>query len=99
MTTIKITKKDMVEAITEHLSAQGRRMTNLKKASEEQLQELVERYKIDIQEFAKNRKEEMKKQRAIDKKAKEKRVEEEEERDRKWKERNMAIKNIKRVRP
>ena len=76
MTTIKITKKDMVEAITEYLSAQGQRMTNLKKASEEQLQELVERYKIDIQEFAKNRKEEMKKQRAIDKKAKEKRDEE-----------------------
>ena len=75
MTTIKIIKKDMVEAITEHLSAQGRRMTNLKKASEEQLQSLVERYEIDIQEFAKNRKEEMKRQRAIDKKAKEKRVE------------------------
>ena len=94
MTTIKITKKDMVEAITEYLSAQGKRMTNLKKASEEKLQELVEKYEINIQEFAKNRKEEMKKQRAIDKKAKEKRDEEQRERDRKWGERIDEIRKL-----
>jgi hypothetical protein len=97
MTTIKITKKDMVEAITEYLSAQGKRMTNLKKASEEQLQSLIEKYEINIQEFAKNRKEEMKKQRAIDKKAKEKRDEEDEERNREWNERRTAIKKISSV--
>lgn len=97
MTTMKITKKDMVEAITEHLRHQGKRMTNLKKVSEEQLQSLVEKYEIDIQEFAKNRKEEMKKQRANDKKAKEKRKEEEEERNRKWNERRLAIKKISSV--
>ena len=97
MTTIKITKKDMVEAITEHLSAQGKRMTNLKKASEDQLQSLVEKYEINIQEFAKNRKEEMKKQRAIDKKAKEKRDEEQRERDRKWCERIDEIRKLSSV--
>jgi len=97
MTTIKITKKDMVEAITEYLSAQGQRMTNLKKASEEQLKSYIEKYEINIQEFAKNRKEEMKKQRAIDKKAKEKRNEEDEERNRKWNERRTAIKIISSV--
>jgi hypothetical protein len=97
MTTIKITKKDMVEAITEYLSAQGQRMTNLKKASEEQLQSLVEKYEINIQEFAKNRKEEMKKQRAIDKKAKEKRDEEDKERSRIWNERMDNIKKISSV--
>jgi hypothetical protein len=94
MTTIKITKKDMVEAITEYLSAQGKRMTNLKRASEEKLQELVEKYNIDIQEFAKDRKEEMKKQRVIDKKAREKREEESQELQRKWNERRMAIKKL-----
>jgi hypothetical protein len=97
MTTIKITKKDMVEAITEYLSAQGQRMTNLKKASEDQLKSLVEEYEINIQEFAKNRKEEMKKQRAIDKKAKEKRDEEQRERDRKRGERIDEIRKLSSV--
>jgi hypothetical protein len=97
MTTIKITKKDMVEAITEYLSVQGQRMTNLKKASEEQLKSYIEKYEINIQEFAKNRKEEMKKQRAIDKKAKEKRNEEDEERSRRYKERMENIKKISSV--
>lgn len=79
MNSIKITKTDMVEAITEHLSALGRRMTNLKSQSVGKLEEVIKKYQIDINTFAIKRKEEMKLQRIKDKKAKEERRKKEEE--------------------
>lgn len=94
MSSIKITKIEMVEAITEHLAGEGKRMTNLKKASVGQLEELVVKYGIDINAFAIERREEMKIQRIKDKKKKEERIAREEEESRIWNDRMKKIKSL-----
>jgi hypothetical protein len=48
-------KIEMVEAITEYLKHRGERMTNLKKASLETLNNLILKYEIDIYEFKEER--------------------------------------------
>ena len=94
MSSIKITKIEMVEAITEHLADEGKRMTNLKKASVVQLEELVVKYSIDINAFAIERRAEMKIQRIKDKKKKEERIAREEEESRIWNDRMKKIKSL-----
>jgi len=68
----KITKIEMVSAITEHLSSLNKRMTNLKYASISELEEIVKKYGIDINTFVIERKALMKEQRIINKQKKEK---------------------------
>lgn len=54
-------KTEYVEAITQHLAKEGKRMTNLKKASLEQLHALaIDKYNIDMIQFHSCRKTEMK---------------------------------------
>jgi hypothetical protein len=48
-------KIEMVEAITEYLQNRGQRMTNLKRASLETLNNLIIKYEIDINEFKEER--------------------------------------------
>jgi len=48
-------KIEMVEAIAEYLQNRGQRMTNLKKASLETLNNLIIKYEIDINEFKEER--------------------------------------------
>ncbi len=59
MSSVKISKIEMVEAITEHLADEGKRMTNLKKASVVELEELVVKYGIDINAFVVERRKKM----------------------------------------
>ena len=94
MSSVKISKIEMVEAITEHLAGEGKRMTNLKKASVVQLEELVVKYGIDINAFVVERKAEMKNQRIKDKKDKEERIARQEEASRIWREQTTKIKSL-----
>ena len=45
----------MIEAIREHLAQDGKRMTNLNKAPIEKLDELIDKYEIDIHSYATER--------------------------------------------
>lgn len=94
MSSVKISKIEMVEAITEHLADEGKRMSNLKKASVVQLEELVVKYGIDINAFAIERRAEMKNQRIKDKKKKEERIAREEEESRIWNDKMKKIKSL-----
>jgi len=94
MSSVKITKIDMVEAITKHLSALGKRMTNLKSSSVDKLEEIVKKYEIDINAFVIERKALMKEQRIIDKQRKEERMKTEMEKTRLNLERNNKINNL-----
>jgi len=78
-TIIKITKTDKVNAIKDYLYLQGKRMTNLSSATDDKLNEMITKYEINIQEYAEDRKEQMKEQRKIDKKNKEERKKKEDE--------------------
>ena len=71
MSSVKISKIAMVEAISQHPAGVGHRITHLKKASVVQLEELVVKYGIDINAFAVERKAGMKLQRIKNKKEKE----------------------------
>ena len=94
MSSVKISKIEMVEAISQHLAGEGKRMTNLKKASVVQLEELVVKYGIDINAFVVERKAEMKIQRIKDKKDKEERIAREEEKSRICIEKTNKIKSL-----
>tara|TARA_R110000803_G_scaffold8624_7_gene27675 strand:- start:320 stop:943 length:624 start_codon:yes stop_codon:yes gene_type:complete len=66
------TKKDYVEAITLHLRDQGKRLTNLNKASMEQLQKMSIQYDVDMELCVRHRKQQLK-----EKKQEQKRFQEE----------------------
>ena len=68
---MEYSKTEMVEAIQEHLSNQGRRLTNAKSATKDYLIQKITEYGIDIETFSNERKERLKrekKERAIKKK-------------------------------
>jgi hypothetical protein len=65
-------KIEMVEAITEYLQHRGQRMSNLKKASLETLNNLIIKYEIDINEFKEERQNRLKETR--EKKEKENKI-------------------------
>jgi hypothetical protein len=67
MSSVKISKIAMVEAISQHPEGVGNSKNYLKKASVSQLNELVIKYGIDINAFAVERKAGMKLQRIKDK--------------------------------
>ena len=77
----KITKIEMVEAIAEHLAEEGKRLTNLKKASVGQLEELVVKYGIDINAFVEQRNLRKKLKKLWLKKNKEERIRQKAEKD------------------
>jgi hypothetical protein len=94
-----MSKIETIEAIKTYFAKQGKRMTNLNKLPIEKLQEIVNKYNIDLEEFSANRKEQQKQQREIMKQKKEKQQEEErrreEERQQEIKKRNDMLKQIK----
>jgi hypothetical protein len=67
MSSPKITKIMMISAITETLKKDGKRITNLNKASIEELNELIIKYNIDINTYAIKRTAELKMKRIKDK--------------------------------
>jgi len=74
-----MSKIETIEAIKTYFAKQGKRMTNLNKLPIEKLQEIVNKYNIDLEEFSANRKEQQKQQREIMKQKKRNQLSEEKE--------------------
>jgi cellobiose-specific phosphotransferase system component IIB len=89
-----MSKVMMVKAITEHLAKDGKRMTNLNKASIEKLDELIDKYEIDIVSYAIKYKDELKMKRIKDKKDKKERQDKEDDMHNECMKRNALIKQL-----
>jgi hypothetical protein len=81
-----MSKVELIYAITEHLKKTNRGMTNLKKASLEQLTKIILDNDINLMDYIELRKQEMKQDREKKKIEKVKRDKETEEHNKKWKE-------------
>ena len=80
----KYKKIEYIEAIEIHLKKQGKKLTNLRKATINELKELTTKYNVDMVDFVSNRKKE-----------KEKEKEEIEEQKLIWKQKDEEIEKIK----